>query len=140
MSTALKRIAQIYLPYLPLFAYLQKDLQKAGSSYGLKHPVEDDRIHSQADRVGGEDLLGRDLKDPGPDVHPFDLLQEGQDKDEAGTPDGGQGEGGAEDDGPLVLGDPLEDEEEGEGGGEDDDGEGEQVEERRHHLPQVRLL
>ena len=51
-----------------------------------------------------------------------------------------QGEGGAEDDGPLVLGDPLEDEEEGEGGGEDDDGEGEHVEECCHHLPQVRLF
>ena len=65
------------------------------------------------------------------------MLQEGQDEDEAGPPDGGQGHGGAEDNGALVLGDPLEDEEEGEGGGEDDDGKGEHVEECCHHLPQV---
>ena len=117
-----------------------KHLQEASRSHRFKNPIEDDSIHGQADRVRGEDLLGRNLKDPGPDVHPLDVLEEGQDKDEAGAPDGCQGEGGAKDNSSFILRDTLEDEEEGEGGGEDNDGEGEEVEECCHHLPQAWLF
>ena len=47
-----------------------------------------------------------------------------------------QVDGGPEDDCPLVLGDPDEDEEEGDGGGEDDEGVGQDVEGEGGQPPQ----
>ena len=47
-----------------------------------------------------------------------------------------QVDGGAEDDCPLVLGDPDVDEEEGDGGGEDDEGVGQDVEGEGGQPPQ----
>ena len=48
-------------------------LQIAGGADGVEDAVVDDGVDSEGDRVGGEDLLGRDLEHPGPRVDSPDL-------------------------------------------------------------------
>ena len=45
----------------------------AGGADGVEYAVVDDGVDSEGDRVGGEDLLGRDLEYPGPRVDSPDL-------------------------------------------------------------------
>ena len=54
-------------------AYLVIIKKSAGSTHRVKHSVVDNSIHSQCDRVRGEDLLGRNLIHSGAGVNTADL-------------------------------------------------------------------
>ena len=46
----------------------------------VEHPVVDDSVHSNSDRVSGEDFLGRDVKADRPQINLLVVINAGEDK------------------------------------------------------------